>query len=192
MAAYAAHPRSWTRTEYDRLIERGVLGEDEGIELIGGQMIVAEPKNTPHSTSVTLTAEALRIAFGPGWVVRQQDPLALGDDSEPEPDIAVVQGSARDYRLQHPTRPALVVEVADVSLRFDRRDKASLYARGGIDDYWIVDLRHRALELHRRPVRAPRARFGWRYAELRVFHAGEIVAPLAKPDATIAVADLLP
>ena len=192
MAGYPIRTRHWTRKEYDRLIELGVLHEDERIELIGGQMIVAEPKGTPHSTSVALTAEALRVAFGGGWLVRQQDPVALDDESEPEPDIVVVTGTPRDYLAEHPHRPVLVVEVAESSLRFDRSCKGSIYARAGLDDYWIVNLVDRVLEVRRRPVAAPSAKFGWRYADLTVCRHGEIAAPLAKPDAAIAVADLLP
>ncbi len=111
MATYPLH-RHWTRKEYDHLVELGILHEDEPIELIGGQMVVAEPKGTPHSTSVGLTAEALRAAFGRGWVVRVQDAIALDDESEPEPDVAVVPGQWRDYRAEHPSRPVLIVEVA--------------------------------------------------------------------------------
>jgi len=76
MATQLAY-RHWTRKEYDRLIELGVIKPDERIELISGQMIVAEPKGSPHSTAVGLTAEALRAAFGPGWVIRVQDAVAI-------------------------------------------------------------------------------------------------------------------
>jgi Uma2 family endonuclease len=192
VAIYPIQTRSWTRKEYDRLIELGVLHEDERIELIGGQMIVAEPKGTPHSTAVELTGEALRAAFGRGWVVRTQNPVALDDESEPEPDVVVVPGGHRDYLAEHPSRPALVVEVAESSLRFDRRYKGSVYARAGIADYWIVNLLERVLEVRRRPVAAPSAKFGWRYAGVKIVRAGGVAAPLAKPDAAIAVADLLP
>jgi Uma2 family endonuclease len=184
--------RHWTRKEYDRLIELGILHEHERIELIGGQMIVAEPKGTPHSTAVGLTAEALRAAFGAGWVVRVQDAIALDEESEPEPDVAVVRGQWRDYRAEHPSRPALVVEVAESSLAFDRRHKGSVYARGGIADYWIVNLRRRVLEVYREPVPAPSARFGWSYARVRTLRESASIAPLAAPAAAITVADLLP
>src|SRR5688572_20628555 len=95
--------RHWTRKEYDQLIELGILHEDEPIELIGGQMIVAEPKGSPHQTSIEVTAETLRAAFGSGWAVRAQGPVALDDESEPEPDVSVVPGRLRDYRAEHPT-----------------------------------------------------------------------------------------
>jgi len=184
--------RHWTREEYDRLVELGLLHEDEPIELIGGQMIVAEPKGSPHQTAIGLTAEALRAAFGPGWVVREQSPIALDDESEPEPDVFVVPGQQRDYRAEHPSRPVLIVEVAESSLAFDRRYKGSVYARASLVDYWIVNLRRRALEVYRQPVPAPSARFGWKYASVRTLGENATVSPLAAPTATIAVADLLP
>lgn len=192
MATYPIRTRHWTRKEYEHLVELGVLHEDERIELIGGQMIVAEPKNAPHPTAVMLTAEALRSVFGAGWVVRQQDPVALDDESEPEPDVAVVAGRIRDYRGAHPERPVLIVEVADSSISFDRRYKGSLYARAGIADYWIVNVRRRVLEVYREPVPASAARFGWKYDRVRILKPEATVSPLALPDATIAVADLLP
>ena len=184
--------RHWTRKEYDRLIELGILHEDERIELIGGQMIVAEPKGSPHETSIGLTADALRTAFGARWVVRQQGPIALDDESEPEPDLSVVPGRLRDYRAGHPTRPVLIVEVAESSLSFDRRYKGSVYARAAIADYWIVNLRRRVLEVYREPVPTASARFGWSYARVRTLRENATVSPLALPGATIAVADLLP
>ncbi len=184
--------RHWSRQEYDRLIELGVVRPDERIELVGGQLIVAEPKNSPHSTAVGLTAEALRTAFGPGWVVRIQDAIALDDESEPEPDVAVVRGEWRDFRCAHPSRPALVVEVAESSLAFDRRYKGSLYARAALPEYWIVNLRRRVLEVHREPAPKASARFGWSYASVRTLGDARAIAPLAAPSATIAVAHLLP
>jgi Uma2 family endonuclease len=192
MATYPIRTRHWSRKEYEHLVELGVLHEDERVELIGGQMIVAEPKNSPHATAVELTREALRSVFGPGWVVRSQNPVALDDDSEPEPDAVVLRGRLRDYSHAHPERPALIVEVADSSVSFDRRYKGSLYARAGIADYWIVNVRRRVLEVYREPVPAPAARFGWRYDRVRILKPEATVSPLAMPDATIAVADLLP
>src|SRR5438552_751565 len=123
MTTYPLRTRRWSRAEYDRLVDLGVLHEHESIELLGGQRIVAEPKGTPHSTALGLPTDALRVGFGAGWIVRVQDPIALDDESEPEPDVAVVPGEHRDYRAEHPARPALLVEVAESSLIFDRRYK---------------------------------------------------------------------
>ena len=192
MTIYPIQTRRWTRREYRKLGELGILREDEPVELIDGQLIVAEPKGTPHSTAVALTADALHRAFGAGWLVRQQDPIAIGDHSEPEPDVVVVPGSPRDYLDDHPARPVLLVEVAEASLLYDRHHKGSLYARAGLADYWIVNLVDRRLEVYRRPAEDPGAEFGWRYLGVEILAAGSSVAPLARRGARIAVADLLP
>jgi Uma2 family endonuclease len=110
------------------------------LELVAGALLVREPEGGPHATAVGLVEDALREAFGRGFIVRAQNPIALDDDSEPEPDVAVVPGQRRDYTRAHPAHPVLVVEVADASLPLDRAQKASLYARAGIADYWIVNL----------------------------------------------------
>src|SRR5438093_13639595 len=89
--------RRWTRREYERLIGHGCLDEDEPIELLGGLLLVKEPQSSPHRTAVLLVAKALERAFGEGWFVQTQSPIALGDRSEPEPDVSVVRGSPRDY-----------------------------------------------------------------------------------------------
>ena len=149
-------------------------------------------ESEPHAVAVGLIEDALRAAFGPGWIVREEKPIALDDESEPEPDLAVVPGTHRDYLGGHPARPVLVVEVAETSLASDRGDKGSLYARGRIADYWIVNLVNRTLEVYREPVPDGSAPFGWRYGSVEVLRPPASVSPLAAPAARVAVADLLP
>ncbi len=181
----------WTRSEYDRLVDQGLF-HGKPIELIGGQLIVAEPQGSYHANGISVADEALRAALPPGWYVRCQMPLALDDESEPEPDLAVVSGSPRTYRDAHPSRAALVVEISASSLDFDRDDKGSLYARGGIDDYWIVNLVDNVVEVHRRPTMDPAAPYGWRYGSVEVFRAPSAIALLAIPSARVEVGALLP
>src|SRR5687768_5988362 len=121
--------RPWKRSEYERLVDLGVFA-DEPIELIAGQLVVAEPQGSYHVSAVVKADYALRAMLPAGWIVRIQAPIALDDDSEPEPDIAVVRGVPGDHGDAHPQRPALVIEVSDTRLDFDRTRKASLYARG--------------------------------------------------------------
>jgi len=192
MTTYPVRIRRWTRKEYQRLAELEIIRHDEPLELIGGQLIVAEPKGRPHATAVELTAEVLRAAFGSGWAVRAQNPMALDDESEPEPDVIVVPGTLRDYLDAHPSSAALVIEVAETTLAFDRREKASLYAHAGVADYWIVNLVDLRLEVHRRPVADPSAEFGWAYADVTALPLHASVSPLARPDAAVLVSDLFP
>src|SRR5713101_2686561 len=96
MMDHTIRARQWTRPEYDRLIETGFFQEDDNVELIGGQLMVAEPQSSRHAATVSLVADALRATFGSGWYVMVQLPVALDDESEPEPDVAVVRGAARE------------------------------------------------------------------------------------------------
>lgn len=180
------------RVEYERLAQNGFFKPGERVELIDGLMILREPQGTPHTTATHLTELALSRAFGSGWSVRCQFPVALDDDSEPEPDIAVVPGGPRDYLQAHPSLPALVVEVAHASVAFDREYKSSLYARAGVTDYWIVNLVDRVLEVRRQPAVSESTPYGWAYLTLEVFGPSDSVAPLAAPSSLVAVADLLP
>jgi Uma2 family endonuclease len=190
MGQIGIRTRRWTRGEYDRAIEAGIFHEDERLELIAGRLIVAEPQNSPHATGIELAVDTLRAAFGSGWRVRVQLPLALGEWSEPEPDLAVVPGRARDYRDAHPSYAALVVEIADSSVRLDRRLKGAVYAQADIPEYWIVNLVDRVLEIHRDPVPAGSGR--WKYRAVHIARPGETVTAVAAPNSRISVADLLP
>jgi uncharacterized DUF497 family protein len=104
--------KRWRRVEYERLVDLGAF-EQEPLELLGGQLIVAEPKGSEHATAVDMADDALRAALPGGWIVRVQNPLALDDESAPEPDIAVVRGARSDFRYTRAARPALIIEVAE-------------------------------------------------------------------------------
>lgn len=189
MSQATIRTRRWTRAEYARAIDACIFREDEPLELLAGRLVVAEPKHRPHAVATGLVAEALRGAFGAGWYVQVQDPIALDTRSEPEPDVAIVRGAPRDYPRDHPAHPVLVVEVAEWSLRLDRGLKARLYARAGIPEYWIVNLVDRVLEVHRAPQRQGRRP---KYDDIQILGSEASVSPLAAPAAPIAVADLLP
>jgi Uma2 family endonuclease len=162
--------KRWRRVEYERLAELGAFERDP-VELIGGQLIIAEPKGSEHATAVDMADDALRSALPPGWIVR---------------------GVRRDYRHAHPARPALIIEVAESSLAFDRVEKGSLYARAGIIDYWIVNLVDRVLEVYRDPSADITAPYGWRYMSMERFVPPSAVRPLGVPAAPVPVAALLP
>jgi Uma2 family endonuclease len=188
----AIRTKRWTRLEYERLIDLGAFGPEDRLELLGGQLVVREPQARPHSTGIRLVAQALRAAFGPSWSIEAQLPVSLDEESEPEPDVAVVAGGPRDYLASHPSRPALVVEIALTSLALDRGEKASLYARAGVEDYWIVNLVDNTLEVYRNPQANPDSPHGWHYQSALTLNAGDRVRPLSVPNAEIRVADLLP
>ncbi len=177
-----------TRDQYYRLYENGLF-DDVRVELIDGYLIDKGRQSPAHAMSVSLTHEQLRAEFSDGWWCRNQAPLHLTEYSVPDADAAVVPGNARDY-ADHPTTAELVVEVSDTSLQLDLSTKAELYAQALIPEYWVVDLIHRQLIVHRQPKR-PRSGPA-RYEEVTVYETDAVVKPLAKPRASVKVADLLP
>jgi Uma2 family endonuclease len=177
--------RRWTREEYERRVEEGFFQPGERLELVDGILYEMTPQSSFHAAGVRGSQEALRPIFSEGYDIRSQLPLALGFDSEPEPDVAVVLGSWRDYSRSHPTSAILIVEVADSSLLHDRKRKASLYARAEIAEYWLMNLVRWCLEVYREPKDGV-------YTSRTVLREGDSVSPLSRPDAAILVASLLP
>jgi Uma2 family endonuclease len=184
MATAAVETRRWTREEYERLVEQGFFGPEERSELVEGAIYEMPPQSNSHALGLSLTHLALQRLYPVGYYIRIQMPLALGLDSEPEPDLAVVPGHPRDWRDGHPSSAELIVEVADRSLLHDRKRKAGLYARAEIPEYWILNLVNRCLEVYRRPLAGA-------YASRAVLRDDDSISPLARPEASIAVADLL-
>ncbi len=184
--------RRLTRLEYEKMVESGQIVPCERLELIDGEILNMAPQESAHGTAISLAENWIRAAFGMGFTVRLQLPLALDPYSEPEPDLAVVYAVPDDRTAGHPGTALLVVEVADSTLAYDRTRKGSLYARAGIADYWIVNLADRRLEIYRDPAPAPSAPFGWNYAWSRYYASGQQVMPLASRGAFVSVADLLP
>lgn len=179
----------WTRDEYYQMAELGFF-HGKRVELIGGEIIEMSPMKTAHATAVRLVMEALREVFKKGFVVDSQLPMSFGKLDEPEPDVAVVAGKVRDFSQSHPKSAALIVEVSDTTLSYDRTRKAALYAQNKISDYWILNLKDRCLEVYRQPVKDKK--LGFIYTEIKVVTENDSIAPLTKPESKIKVTDLLP
>lgn len=182
---------TWTVDEYYQIFEMGLF-EGKHVELIAGQIVDMSPMGSRHRAAVTLADDALRQALSVGHFISIQCPLAFGPFSEPEPDVAIIAGQVRDYIDVHPSTAVLVVEVADTSLAYDRSTKASLYASADIQEYWIVNLSGRCLEVHQQPRVDASQPFGYGYTQVTSLSATDTVTPLAFPQARVAVADLLP
>lgn len=185
MDSSAPTRRRWMRAEFARMVDTGILQPDERVELLDGAVVPMTPQKSLHAATVQALMEALLSCFGPGHQVRVQLPLALSKHSEPGPDLAVVAGKRWDFRADHPTTAALVVEVADTSLGKDRLRKGPLYARAGIQEYWIVDLTSDVLDVFRDPTEQG-------YASASQLRRGQTVRPLAAPETVLSVVDLLP
>jgi len=142
-----------TVEQYHEMIESGILTEDDPVELLEGWLVTKMPKNRRHSLSTRFTREALESIIPQGWYVDSQEPITTLD-SEPEPDVIVVRGNPRDYAERHPAPAdvALVVEVADATLRRDRTLKLRIYASAGIPVYWILNLPDQQLETYGNPT----------------------------------------
>jgi Uma2 family endonuclease len=177
--------RRWTREEYERMIQAGVLAPAVRVELVDGEILNVTPQGSAHATAIRLGNQALSAIFRHGHTVQVRLPLALDPISEPEPDLSVVVGGPRNYRAEHPGSAVLILEIADTTLDYDRQRKGRVYARAGITDYWIVNIIENCLEVYRQP--GPEG-----YTSCQVLRPGEAVAPLASPGTAILVDDLLP
>lgn len=180
----------WTKDEYYKMAEIGFF-DGKRVELIEGQVLEMTPMLSGHATATMLVAEALRKAFASRHFLRVQLPLSVSDTSDPEPDVAVIEGGIRNYRDAHPTTAALVIEVADSSLDYDLTDKASLYASARVAEYWVVNLPQRRLEVFQTPIIDSSQRFGYGYASRTILSENEQIRPLAALGA-VQIADLLP
>ncbi len=181
--------KRWTRAEYESLLRHGVLDEDDRVQLIRGEIVEMAPQGAAHAAAISLAAGVLHSTFSPSHHIRVQLPLALSADSEPEPDLAVVSGSPRDYAQSHPATAALVVEVADTTGEFDRSRKGPMYAGANIPEFWVVDVNARAVDVYRDPESDPAARA--RYRTHQRVEAGGTVAPLSSPSSPLPVNELL-
>ena len=183
-----SHVRKWTREEFHRAAQLGFFGPEERLELFDGEIIKKMGENPPHASAIRRCRIALEQIFEPvDAFLSVQSPIILADDSEPEPDLAVVHGDVAAFDSRHPT-PAdllLVVEVSDATLVFDRERKARRYAVAEIAEYWILNLPDRRLEAYRMPVNG---------AHQAILSLGELqsISPLAMPQNNIPIIALLP
>ena len=174
--------RPLQRVEYERIVEVGLF-EGERVELLRGALVSMGPQGAGHAEVVTRLTEALVVALRGRARVRTQCPFAASDDSEPEPDVAVVP--VADHSRAHPAAAHLVVEVAQTSLRKDRLIKAGIYAANGVPEYWVVDLEGRRIEVHTEPADG-------RYREVVAQACGCAIALTAFPDVRVTVDAVLP
>jgi Uma2 family endonuclease len=178
--------RLFSIDEYERMIAAGILQEGERVELLGGEIYCMAAMGARHFACVMDVYDWFRLRLGNRATVRAQGPLRLPPNYEPEPDIALVRHRSDSYRTAHPG-PAdvmLVIEMADTSLRSDRELTLPRYAAAGIPDTWQVDLPGERILVHREPKDGV-------YTSIATFRRGDTLSPLAFPDLTLAVSDVL-
>ncbi len=186
-AAYTPKPRKFTVAEYYRMAEVGILGPDERVELIEGEIIVMPPVGPAHSGEVNRLNHQFSHPDNDRFIVHVQNPVQLGDGSELEPDVALLRYRGDFYGTAHPT-PAdmlLVIEVADTSLEYDRGVKAHIYGRAGVPETWVKNLPEDCIERFTEP--GPDG-----YAQYTVHHRGETLTPVSLPDLELPVDEMLP
>ncbi len=147
------HPYRFAVDEYLRMGEAGILGKEDRVELIAGEIIDMPPIGIPHTSARNRVANRLLLTFGERVILSVQNPVWIGEFSLPQPDIALLRPRADYYASAHP-RPEdilLLVEVAESSLPYDRDKKLPLYAAAGIAEIWLVDILGRSLTLYREP-----------------------------------------
>ncbi|MBE9094996.1 Uma2 family endonuclease [Tychonema sp. LEGE 07203] len=179
--------RKWTVKEYQKLGKIGFFHPEERVELISGNILKMSAKGTAHTSATRRTSTLLRELLENLAAVYTQDPIALDDSSQPEPDIAVVVIDPLDYATHHPTPSEvyLIIEVADSSLAYDREIKAKIYARSGIADYWILNVNERQLHVFREPTEDG-------YQSEIVLGESASISPLQFPAFNIAIQQILP
>jgi Uma2 family endonuclease len=178
--------RRFTVEEYHRMAEAGILGEDDRLELVDGEIVEMAPIGRRHYGRVNRISHLFHRLFGDSVVVHVQNPIVLSEIDQPQPDIALLRWRA-DYYADVDASAGdalLLVEVADSSLLYDRQVKVPLYARHGIPELWLADLTQSLLMLYRDPT--PDG-----YLTVQVLRIGDHIVPLAFPDVSIPVADIL-
>jgi Uma2 family endonuclease len=178
--------RRFTVDEYYAMGAAGILGADDRVELIDGEIIQMPPIGPGHGGTVNRINFALVRRFGDLAVVTVQNPIHLNLYNDPQPDIALARPRTDFYRSSHPEAADvfLVIEVSDTTLATDQRIKMPLYARAGLPEAWLIDLQHDLVRVHREPATEG-------YRVVLTARRGERLAPLAFPDRDLAVDDLL-
>ena len=182
----AASIRRFTVEEYHRLAEVGVLHEDERVELLNGVIVPMVPIGPFHGGSVKRLVHLFERQSRDRWITSAQDPLLLGPNDEPQPDLMLLKPDANFYCGRHPEPQDvfLLIEVADSTLLTDRQEKLPIYARAGIPEVWIVNLPERVVEVYSQPTETG-------FAQTRNFRPGDSLSPSAFSDVTIDTLALL-
>jgi Uma2 family endonuclease len=176
----------FTVDDYHRLAECGILGDEDRVELIDGQVVPMSPIGPQHAACVDRLTRLFSRTAAQSAVIRVQNPLTLESRAEPQPDLALLRLPIERYAAAHP-RPddvLLVIEVADASAEYDREVKIPLYARAAIPEAWLVRLPSDLIEVYRRP--SPRG-----YADLRTVGRGDTLTPLALEGIALEVNEIL-
>jgi Uma2 family endonuclease len=176
----------FTSREYYRMAETGVLPPDARVELLDGQVLNMSPIGPSHGSAVKRLNNFFSNVSQDRWLLAVQDPIAVDDYSEPQPDLMLLKPAPDFYNKRHPGPDDvhLLIEVSDSTLAFDRVEKLPVYGRAGIREVWIINLPDQTVEIYRDPHYQG-------YASTEVLRPGAQARPLAFPDVALEVADLV-
>lgn len=175
----------WTIHDYHRMVEAGIL-DDRHVELLNGEIVEMAPEGEPHAHDTTEAKDYLVVLLGERVKIREGKPITIpNSNSEPEPDIAVVQPLGREYRQHHPYPENVfwLIEFSNSSLTKDLEEKSNIYAEANIQEYWVVNLRKMRLVVFRLPQDGD-------YTSKETFGDG-VIYPLAFPNVAISIDQLL-
>ena len=185
-ARASAAPRLFSVSEYHRMAEAGIFGEDDHVELIEGEVVAMSPIGSRHAACVDKLSALIRDRLSDKrLIVRAQSPVHLGDHSEPQPDLSILKPREDYYATAHPGPESIVllIEVSDASLLSDRTTKLSLYARSGIAKVWLVDLVN-VVEVHSMPAAGS-------YGHMTSYKRGSTVISTVRPELQIPASEVL-
>ena len=180
------HKRLFTVDEYHQMACAAVFSEDDRVELIDGEIIEMSPIGRRHAACVDRLTRLFVTCLGKSAIVRVQNPVALSQHSEPQPDVTLLRPRDDFYASAHPSPNdvLLIVEVGETSVEFDREVKVPRYAEAGIPEVWLVDLSHGTIDVHRVPSTRG-------YEQVQTASSGESLTPLSFPQLQLLAAELL-
>lgn len=177
--------KRFTVEQYHQMIESRILTEDDRVELIQGEILQMSPVGRRHAACVDRLVEFLILQLASQAIVRVQSPIQLNDNSEPQPDLALLRRRTDFYQQGHPTPIDifLIIEVSDSTIDYDREVKVPVYAQNGILEVWLIDLNTQSIEVYRESS-------GTDYRSKQSFSRGQVLSPLSFPDLTLTVAQI--
>ncbi|MBH8560995.1 Uma2 family endonuclease [Nostoc sp. CENA67] len=177
--------RKFTVEQYHKMVESGILAEDDRVELIRGEIIDMSPIGTKHAACVNRLVNLLVELLSKRVIVAAQNPIALNNNSEPQPDVVLLKPRDDFYATAHPQPQDifLLIEVADSTILYDREEKIPLYAEGNIIEVWLVDINEEIVEVYQQPTAAG-------YQHMQKFASGQSLLIPCFPDVSITVNEI--
>ncbi|MBD2677553.1 MULTISPECIES: Uma2 family endonuclease [Nostoc] len=178
--------RKFTVEQYHKMLESGILTEDDRVELIRGEIIEISPIGTKHAACVNRLINLLVQLLGKRVIVAAQNPIVLNDNSQPQPDVALLKPRDDFYATAHPQPQDifLLIEVADSTIEYDREEKIPLYAEANIIEVWLVDINEQIVEVYQQPTAAG-------YQHIQKFTSGQTLSIQVLPDVNISANQIL-